>query len=298
MSSPSATHEFVAQLIQDRPALAPVVLREVFGMDLPADASASLESGSLTSLVPAELRADAVVAVRETGRETAVIVEVQLGRDHGKRRSWPCYLANLHARKKCRVVLLVICPDQGVADWCARPIEPGHPGWVLRPLVLGPDAVPVVATEEQATALPELGVLSALTHGTNKPEVIEACCRGLDTLDLERAETYTEYLLALLSGAARTHLEDLVATGTFPYMSEYSRRLREEGEAKGEAQGEARGEARGRAEAVVEILTARGVPVTEEARHRILTTTDPDRLRTWTRQAITAATTEELLGEE
>ena len=37
----------------------------------------------------------------------AVVAEVQLKEDKGKRRSWPDYLTGLHSRHRCPVVLLV-----------------------------------------------------------------------------------------------------------------------------------------------------------------------------------------------
>jgi hypothetical protein len=37
-------------------------------------------------------------------------------------------------------LLLVVALDASVARWCAQPIELGHPGFMLRPLVAGRDA--------------------------------------------------------------------------------------------------------------------------------------------------------------
>jgi hypothetical protein len=97
-------------------------------------------------------------------------------------------------------------------------------------------------------------------------------------------------LLALLTPADRTYVEDTVAVGTFQYQSEFTERLKAEGRAEGEARGEARGEAK----AVLTFLEARGIPVDEPTRERIRTTTDLDQLNTWIRRATTVDTADEL----
>ncbi|WP_437952684.1 hypothetical protein WME98_19685 [Sorangium sp. So ce296] len=38
--------------------------------------------------------------------------------------------------------------DAEIARWCSRPIDAGHPGLKLTPLVLGPAGVPVVTDLE------------------------------------------------------------------------------------------------------------------------------------------------------
>jgi hypothetical protein len=51
-------------------------------------------------------------------------------------------------------------------------------------------------------------------------------------------------------------------------------------------------EARGFARSVVDLLEARGVPVSDEIRETILACTDLDQLRIWVRRAVTATTAE------
>src|SRR5947199_5174446 len=152
---PSHLHEAMIALFRNRPSLAVELLSGPFAMDLPDDGYVRLESGDLTDVNPTEYRADAVVVLtRSDAAELAVVVEVQLGRDAGKRWGWPVYLATLRARLRCPAVLLVICADNAIAAWCATPMDLGHPGWVLAPLVLGPDRVPVVTDVDQATKNP------------------------------------------------------------------------------------------------------------------------------------------------
>ncbi|MEU9994281.1 hypothetical protein [Streptomyces sp. NPDC050848] len=70
-----------------------------------------------------------------------------------------------------------------------------------------------------------------------------------------------------------------------------------EGKAEGEAEGEAKGKAEGKAEAVLRVLAARGVEVSEAAARRVTSCTDTDVLDTWLDRAITATDAEELFAE-
>jgi hypothetical protein len=187
---PSSLHEALIEMFRHRPSLAAEVLGGALGVDLPAYQVARLESGDLPDLTPTEYRADVVVVL--TTAETpvlAVVVEVQLGRDKGKKWSWPVYLSTLRARLRCPAVLLVVCADNATAAWCAVPIELGHPGWTLSPLVLGPDRVPVVNDADEAGRAPELAVLSAMAHGAdpNRTDVLRALVSALAAVDEERA---------------------------------------------------------------------------------------------------------------
>ena len=94
-----------------------------------------------------------------------VIVEVQLGEDDDKLRTWPLYVAAARARYRCPAMLLVLAPDPAVARWASQAIELGHPGFALRPVVIGYDRVPRLRNAETARATPELAVLSAMATG-------------------------------------------------------------------------------------------------------------------------------------
>ena len=74
-------------------------------------------------------------------------------------------------------------------------------------------------------------------------------------------------------------VEDLMH---LPFVREWVERGRVEGEAKGEAK------------AIVMVLNARGVPVPQEARERILACTDHETLETWITKATTATSIDEL----
>jgi hypothetical protein len=187
---PSHLHEILIQMFRDRPELVADLLGGPLGVEIPAFHTARLSSGDLTDVAPTEYRADAVVTLNLAADPVlAVVVEVQLRPDPRKRRTWPAYVATVHARLQCPVTLLVLCPNQAVADWCATPVVIGNPCLVLTPVVLGPDQVPVVTDVELARRTPELAVLSALAHGGGAAPgpVFKALLAALDVIDHDHA---------------------------------------------------------------------------------------------------------------
>lgn len=291
---PTQQHEMLIELFRNQPLLAAELLGGVCDIDLPPDPRAQLESADLTDCAPTEYRADAVVTLRGARERMAVIVEIQRGRDDGKRWSWPVYAATLRARLRCPTVLLVLCPDDALARWCAEPIDMGHPGWTLCPLAVGPGALPAVTDPEQAAGVPELAVLSAIAHGEARPQVLDALFAALVRLDDgRRAQLYADYVLAALPEAACKHLEELMAAGTYEYQSDFARRFLAEGRQEGRQEGRAEGEAR----SVVAVLDARGVAVSDQVRQRILGCTDLDVLDVWLRRALTVDNAEDLFAD-
>jgi hypothetical protein len=283
----STTHEAVLDVFRNRPSLVPRLLAGALGVDVPVHEHVRLEPGELTDLAPTEFRADAVVVLRGAGEAPvlAVVVEVQLRRAARKRRSWPAYVATLHARWGCPTALLVVCVDTGVARWCARPIEFG-PGWRGSPLVLGPDQVPVTSRVEDIAGTPELAVLSALAHGGEPQhrDVLDVLSEALAQVEIDRADLYAELVLAALPRAAHDHLEALMTAGTYPYQSRYARKLL------------AQGKAEGKAADVLMVLDARGIEVPDEIRARVTDCADLDQLDRWLRRAVTAASAHDLFS--
>jgi hypothetical protein len=223
-----------------------------------------------------------------------VVVEVQLDEKEEKRRSWLAYVASLYARLGCPVVLLVVCPKQRTANWSAAPIVFGLPGSVLIPVVLGPRQVPVVTDLDQARRIPQLAVLSALTHGgrADPAPVFQALLAALNTVDRNHATLYTDLVLTALPAEAKARLEEFMAMrplASFGYpQSDFARRHFSQGEERGKAIGEARGKAIGEVEALLAILDARRVEVPDDIRAEITNCTDLAQLDTWIRRAATA----------
>jgi hypothetical protein len=284
----SLRHEGLLHLFRNRPALAPELLRDSLGLSLPDWSEARVESAELTEVVPTEYRADLVVLLLDGKPVFAIVVEVQLSRDENKRKTWPLYLTSLRSRVGCPTVLLVVTPDASVARWCAQPIELGHPGFVLQPLVAGPDAIPILIDEQAARQDPELAVLSAMAHGQAKvgQSIARTVLAALAGLDDERVRLYVDLALSSLSEAARNALEALMQSGQYEYQSAFARKYVAQGREEGERA------------ALLEVLDARGLVVDAAAHQRILACTDPSQLKVWLRKAVTAQSVQELFESE
>jgi hypothetical protein len=282
----SPLHEALAEMVRNRPALVVDVLSDLFKLKLPEWTQVRLESNDFSEPQAVVFLADAPIALTKPDGTPllGIVCEVQLSRDRRKWYSWPHYVTSLRARLKCPAMLLVICVDTGIAEWCAQPIEIGHPGWTLPPLVLGPEQLPVVG-EHEARRSPEVAVLSAMAHGggPRQQEVLQAAAHALRAVDQDHVDLYTDIVLGALPEAARRHLEALMNLKTYEPQSDFFRRWGDKREATGEAR------------AVLAMLAARGVDVPDHARTRITECTDLDQLDTWVRRAATADSIDDVL---
>lgn len=287
---PSMAHEILVELFRTRPSLGAEILVEVLGIALPAYTEARLVSIDLTEIAPAEYRADAVALLVDGETPVrVVIVEVQLGKDPGKRRSWPAYVCVTHAMHGCPTDLLVIAPDPDVATWCAAPIPVGPPGFVLTPPVLRREAVPVVTDPDEAAQRLELAMLSLMAHGQGEQagEIAAAVLPTIVGLAEDRRRLYYDLLLNSINEATRKALEAKMKD--YEYQSDFAKSYI--------ALGEARGEARGEAQALLVVLQGRGIAVPEAARERIAAEKDLERLNRWLLRAATAGSIGEVLDE-
>jgi hypothetical protein len=276
---PGSQHEALIELFRLNPELAPQTLGEVFGIAVPPHTRARLECGDLTEWAPTEYRSDVTVVLESPGPVLSVIVEVQRTRDIKKRKSWPVYLTTLRGRLDCDTVLLVVCPDKGVARWCAQPIRIGHPGFTLEPLVCGPEEIPMITDPAVAVRDLHLTTLSAITHG-DKPEgrsVLKTFAEVLRSIDPQHQHRYYDLVFVALSEAARTYLEGLM---TSRLMSDFARRHYSQGEA----------------DALLAVLKVRGFVVSDGDREMIENCRDADQLRIWVERAVTAASTKEIFA--
>jgi hypothetical protein len=297
---PSHLHEVLIEMFRDRPALAADLLRGALGIAVPEFRDARLSAGDLTDVAPTEYRADAVVTFG-LGNDPvfAVVVEVQLSIDARKRYAWPAYVATLHARLRCPVMLLVLCSDPAVAVWSARPIVVSNPGLWLTPVVLGPQEVPKVTDVAVARRQPELTVLSTLAHGGQEDSsaVFEALFAALNVIDHDHANLYTDLVFAMMPAAARVWMEEFMTTAAellkrdFP--GRYVTRFEREGLAKGLEEGLAEGEAK----ALLTVLDARGIHVPDDIRADITACTDTAKLDEWIRRAATAEKIQDVVNE-
>jgi hypothetical protein len=288
----STLHETLLRLFRDRLTLAPELLQSVLDFPVPAYTEIRMESADLTQVTPTEYRADLVLRLVAGRPVLAIVLEVQIAPDADKRFSWPEYLTGLRARMRCDCLLFVVTSDGATARWAAAPIELGHPGFVLKPLVLGPDAVPIVVDATAAAAAPELAVLSVVAHANGPEDVAVRIAKvALDAvvgLDEERASFYNDFIVSRLGEAARAALEALMLSGKYEYQTEFAK--------KHIAIGRAQGEAKGEANAILEVLSTRGIEVPDAARDRILACADSALLLRWIRRAVTVASADELFA--
>lgn len=288
---PTRDHEIPLRIIQNQPAMVPVLLKESLGIDIPHHTEALNTSSVLTNCDPMEFNSDGATVLRDGERNVlAVVVERQIGRDYGKRASWPAYLVTLHTRLECPAVLVVLCPNEAMARWSATPIKIGHPGFELVPLTIGPSRMPIVVDTDQARDLPELAVLSAHAHGDTDPRTLKAVVEALDSTSENNRAFYYDFVLVGLNEAARKDLEGLMSVATYEWQSDFAQKYvgmgREEGREEGRAEGVAL--------SVIAVLEGRGLTVSDRFRTEVEACTDLDTLRTWISRAATVERPEDL----
>ena len=256
---PSHFHEALVQLFRNRPRLEPELL-SVLQTDLPSYSEARVDSAELSDIQPAEYRADLVVTLTDAVPRLGIVIEVQLSIDDRKQFAWPACVANLRARLKCPVCLLVVAGDETVARWAAKVVKIGG-GNFFAPMVLRPASVPEITDAAQAEKDPELAVLSAIAHGrdadTHKAAQIALAAQAASAcLDEDRTVLYLDLILASLSEAARGELHIMKPAG-YEFQSDFARHHF------------ARGRVEGRAELVVRLLARRFGPLTPQVEARI-----------------------------
>lgn len=276
---PSILHEAFVALFRNRPVLAAELLHDALGVTLPAFAEARVEAADLSDVTPAEYRADLVVLLVDGKPVLAIVVEVQLQRDPRKRMTWPVYVAGLRARFECPACVLVVTPDEKVADWARVPIDLG-PGSCMEPWVVGPSVIPLVHDLDAAHRDPELAVLSVMAHGraVGGDAIGRAALEATRGLADERVLLYSDLIYTSLSEANRKAMEELMAAGKYEYQSDFAKTH----------------QALGRAEAVLAFLDARGFVVSETDKARVLACSDGPTLDRWIRNAATISSVEAL----
>lgn len=88
-----------------------------------------------------------------------------------------------------------------------------------------------------------------------------------------------------------------MASGNYEYQSEFAKKYVAQGRAEGKAEGKAEGEAKGKTDALLHILSARKLPVTDAQRARILACTDLPTLDRWIERAVLTSSAVEVFSE-
>ncbi|MFI2204107.1 hypothetical protein ACH47Z_25650 [Streptomyces sp. NPDC020192] len=290
----SSTHEALHRIFQQDPGLFARAARAIGAPFADPVASTPLPT-DLTENHPVERRVDTLLKIETADSgEYILAVEAQGKKDLAKRASWSYYLAHLYAKYKIPPVLVVVCPDRSTARWAAQHVEIGPPEWpclTLRPLVLGPNNIPVVTTPEEVAHDLPMTVLSAALHRQD-PEIkaiLEALAPALLELqerDKDTAEIFIELTQQGLDRSPAASLwRSLVAVDLSFFKSSLAEELRDEGRAKAKA------------EDVLRLLDRRGVEIQDEARERVTSCDDLDLLNVWFDRAITATSASEVFTE-
>ncbi|MFE1914056.1 RpnC/YadD family protein [Streptomyces anandii] len=295
-----SSHEALHRIFQKDPALLTRALQRVLHVPFPEPTEIAALNVDLTECEPVERRVDTLLRA-ETGEGTyLLVVESQGKMDERKRGSWPYYLSYLYEKYRCEPVLIVITQSSSTAKWASQPIRLGFPGWyslTVRPLVLGPDNVPVIADERQAERDVPLAVLSAMTHGRGPqaPAILESLATALGTIDPDNAAVFVQFVDSCLADAqAKQMWRDLMTAIQYFWRHPLAEQVREEGREQGRVQGRAEA----KAEMVLRILEWRGIPVSDDVRERVEACTDPDQLERWAQQAVRASDAQDLFSQE
>ncbi len=236
-------HEAMHRIFQRDKELFARTMRHVFGEDVPVPREVSILDTDMTEARPHIRRGDSVLLAEllVEGKEDKyiVIVESQMRPDEEKERRWPYYIAYLHDKYECPVVLLVVCNDAATADWARTPITIGLAGltcMIVLAWVLGPDNLDPITDPVQAKEDVGLAVLAAITHSRSGliSAILEALAGALDTIDTSTASVLAELAEAGLADTDGLPIwRALMATTTYPYVSHLRSQGREEGRQEG-----------------------------------------------------------------
>ncbi|MFI1356799.1 hypothetical protein ACH4TV_24940 [Streptomyces sp. NPDC020898] len=288
-----SSHEALHRIFQKDPALLTRALQGVLHVPFPEPRDFAVLNADLTEVEPIERRVDTLLRVETDDGAYLLVVESQGKKDEDKRGSWAYYLSFLYAKYRCEPVLIVITQSAATARWAAEPIRLGLPGWhslTVRPLVLGPENVPVIANEREAERDVPLAVLSAMTHGRGPQSaaILESLAVALRTIDSESAAVFVQFVDSCLADPrAKQIWRDLMTAINYFWRHPLAEQVREEGRVEEGAR------------MTLGILEWRGIPVPDAVRERVQACTDLEQLKTWAQRAVHATAAEDLfVGED
>lgn len=299
-----SSHEALHRIFQKDPALLTRALQRVLHVPFPEPHEIAALNVDLTEIEPVERRVDTLLRAETDEGTYLLVVESQGKVDDRKRGSWPYYLSYLYEKYRCEPVLIVITQNSATARWAAQPIRLGFPGWhslTVRPLVLGPDNVPVITDERQAEQDVPLAVLSAMTHGRGPraAPILESLATALKTIDPDSAAVFVQFVDSCLADPqAKQMWRDLMTTIQYFWRHPLAEQVREEGREQGFEEGREQGRAQAKAEMVLRVLEWRGIPVPEHVSERVTLCDDPAQLELWAQRAVRATYAEDLFTEE
>ncbi|WP_407660087.1 Rpn family recombination-promoting nuclease/putative transposase [Hyalangium gracile] len=155
-------------------------------------------------------------------------------------------------------------------------------------------------SEDLVQRLPGWAALVAQVHSSpNGVDDLNVVFHYLLRVADDAAQDATVGMLKSAVGAQRA--EELMTTWFDKHFEHWRQKVRleaqAEGRAEGKAEGKAEGEAKGKAESVLRILAARGIPVDEQSRQRILSCKDLETLDRWFDEALKATSLADVLED-
>jgi hypothetical protein len=285
---PSSWHDSVTTIFTENPELAVEIVTSLNGARLPVGIPVRAEAPNFNDRPSTDFQADAViVAGGARAPVRAVIVEAQKRTLRDKAPQWARYAAQLWIFLRCPVDVLVICPDAKSAFWYAQPVPTSLPGYTHLPIVLPPSAVPAITSQDEVAARPAMAALSVAYHGAN-PIVCQAFVDGLRQLSPGHAMKYHEHAFNMSPLVVQRILEQLMKSDAWPVYSPFAKEHFGRGKKEGKAEGEV--------EAILVVLDARNLDITDAERARITGCTDLRQLKTWVKRAATAEKTSDIFG--
>lgn len=295
---PSFLHEGLLTLVRDWPEFTAELLERFLDVKVPHFTEARITEATLNELVPVEYRADAVVLFVDGHPVFGAIVEAQLQRDARKRYTWPLYAVAARARYECPFVVIVVTPDEDTATWASEPIDLS--GSVFyRVHTIGPAGIPVVDSVDRARREPQLAVLSAMAHGKGDTKTATAVAIAASTAVLglpeEQRVVYLALIYSALGAAARKGFKSM-----HPNQRLVKLLMETEGNFMYDAHQELRAAAavESTAKALLTVLAARKLAVTDAQRLRITECTDADVLDRWLDRAVTVTTVDQVFAPD
>lgn len=198
----SIQYEGLVEIVRQHPAVALEILRHVGTFTIP-DAVRTVPGADGRS----------VVASDPDTREPllAVVIEPQEKADVWIGVDWPFYVTAARVANECpRAVLIGACWDLAEAEKCRNIIPIGHPGFVFAPIVVD-SRTPF----DLASGSPYLTLFSAVLGGIDLTvedgrRLVAAAIAETGATQADR-RALTDLILGVASGAAREHLEELIA---------------------------------------------------------------------------------------
>ncbi|MGW3723768.1 hypothetical protein [Streptomyces sp. F001] len=285
-------HEALHQFCQKDPAGFTRTLQRVLHIPFPEPRDFAVLNADLTEIEPVERRVDTLLRAETDEGTYLLVIESQGKRDEGKRGSWAYYLSYLYAKYRWEPVLIVLTQSRSTARWATRPIRLGLPGWhslTVRPLVLSPENVPLIADEAEAKRDVFLAAFSAMTHGKgpDAAAILKPLAAALSTTDTHSAGMLAQFVEScLVDVQAKQIWKELMMPVNYFFRHEVAEKVREEGREEGIEQE--------RASMVLRILDWRAIPVSDVVRERVKECSDLDQLEVWAQRAVHATNAEDL----